>query len=165
MPNHVTNKLIFDSDVFEQLSDLCTNGTLDFRKLIPTPPEMYHGDLSREDEVDFACNWMSWSKVHWGTKCNAYGGTIEVVDGTCVLLFDTAYSVPYPVISALNNVLQKSFIHKYYDEGGNFWGIDTWQFRGPRVIRASTQKNKQDDHAKLCIELKGYDPTAESDEQ
>lgn len=169
MPNHVTNKLIFDASHVEAIKEgACTDGQFDFEKLIPSPPHMYRGNISAEDEQDFPINWNSWSRANWGTKWNAYNCNIEVMeDGKASLQFDTAWSVPYPVISAFANRFQIPFEHRYYDEGHNFWGVETWgkgTLPGELILRTSKRKKLAADRNALCIELKSYSPDEDDDE-
>lgn len=48
-------------------------------------------------------NWYNWSCANWGTKWNSYNGEWDYEDGLseAVLKFDTAWSVPIPVLEAL----------------------------------------------------------------
>lgn len=166
MPNHVTNKLLFASaDAGKVLTECAGRGRLlDFGTLVPEPPGLYHGDLSSEDEEDFPLNWLSWSKQNWGTKRNSYGckaGTAP--DGRAFVQFDTAWSLPYPVLAALANKYRVAFEHRYFDEGHNFWGVETWGLDNDTPIRLTKRKSDGADKQALCMELKGYDPDAEDE--
>lgn len=136
-------------------AECVTNGTFDFASLIPPPPQIYLGNLSAEDSRDFQCNWDTWNRANWGTKWGAYDGLVGELDGGLGFIqFDTAWSVPYPVIAALANRYKCQFEHRYFDEGHCFWGVEIWA-DGSRV---SKRYKHDDDYAPLCIELKGYDP-------
>jgi len=165
MPNHVTHKITFAADQLAAvLARIGDGSSFDFARLIPQPAQMYHGCLSGTDEEDFTCNWLSWQRENWGTKWNAYAFTHGVNGDLAFIKFDTAWSIPYPVIAAFNNVFPElPFEHKYFDEGHNFWGIETWE-GSSRVHRVSKHFKRADDEALLCIELKGYDPAADDDE-
>lgn len=163
MPNHVTHKILFEASRLDEIkAAICDEDCVDFEKLIPSPPQMYHGNLSSQDDQDFQCNWNTWSRENWGTKWNAYQGKTGVADdGRAFIKFDTAWSIPYPVIAAFCNRFQVPFEHRYFDEGHNFWGIETWsvdKWSGDRVTRTEKRFNKAEDKNALCIELKGYDP-------
>lgn len=167
MPNHVTHKLIFESQHADRVFAMCPNGTLDFNLLIPQPPEVYRGCLSAEDEDDFPCNWHSWNREHWGTKWGAYDGRTAIEGDVAVVVFDTAWSVPYPILSALNNRLQVPFEHRYYDEGDNFWGIEKWgehKHDTGRVMRISKRWSDPEDQQALQLELKGRADEEDDDE-
>lgn len=165
MPNHVTNKISFEATHAEHVfSSVCTEGLLDFNKLIPKPPHIYRGSLSSEDEKDFTCNWLDWSNENWGTKWSAYNGSCNVVDGMAVITFDTAWSVPYPVLSAFSNRFNVPFEHRYFDEGHGFWGIETWKSVDGIVKRTGKRKSNLEDKKALCVELKGYDPDINNEE-
>ena len=162
MPNHVTNKVTFDAALSaEQVRTVCReDGCLDFEKLIPSPPHMYRGNLSSDDENDFPCNWLSWHRENWGTKWGAYDGSLTIEDGRVILKFDTAWSAPYPIMAALANKFGVPFEHRYFDEGHGFWGIDTWG----TYDRTKKKFKVQEDFIPLCIELKEYDPTKEEED-
>ena len=54
MPNHVTNKIIFDAAESERVfAAICPSGLFDFDALIPRQIQTYIGDISSEDEKDF----------------------------------------------------------------------------------------------------------------
>lgn len=165
MPNHVTHRLIFDAAKAEEIFAAIRSDDrpFDFEKLVPSPPQMYHGNISSSDEQDFPCNWNSWSRENWGTKWNAYDASTSVDGDKATIEFDTAWSIPYPVIAAFCNRFQVPFEHRYFDEGHNFWGIETWEadrWSGNRVTRHEKRYKKPEDKNALCIELKGYDPDA-----
>ncbi len=60
-------------------------------------------------------------------------------------------------MSALYNALGVSMVHRYYDEGCNYWGIEKW---GPGNGRKLKRYKSPDDLAEL-EELFGY--TEETD--
>lgn len=168
MPNHVTHKIEFDAAKAEEIfSAVCPKGEFDFNILIPEPAHMYHGSTSSEDEQDFPCNWNSWHRENWGTKWGAYAGTIGIENGKAFIKFDTAWSVPYPVLSAFANKFRVPFEHRYYDEGGNYWGVEQWGYREYEkdvFQRIAKRKSNKADEVPLCMELKGYDPNKEEEE-
>ena len=102
MPNHITTVIEFTGkqENIEKIFELIAgeNGEIDFNKLIPTPDNIYQGNIGqKEREIYGENNWFDWNVKHWGTKWNAYG--ICVDDNT--LSFDTAWSFPEPVMDAL----------------------------------------------------------------
>ena len=158
MPNHVTNKITFEASKADQIIALCCKyGQIDFKKLIPQPTEIYLSNLSSEDIKDFPCNWSNWNRENWGTKWNAYGGAVGREGDSAYIKFDTAWSVPYPIISAFANIFKVPFVHKYCDEFDNFWGIEVWsvdEYSGP-LRRTSKRKALAEDKVKLHEELIG----------
>lgn len=171
MPNHVTNKIIFDvkegSKVF---NDVCPEGKFDFNLLIPAPLGLYNGNVGKEEKEDFKLNWYDWNIENWGTKWNAYNQTICSDDGNgkAYIKFDTAWSVAYPVIAAFANKFNIPFLLKYYDEGENFWGIEDYgidEFAPDYISRLAKHFMLEGDRKYLCIELKGYDPDKLDDEE
>lgn len=161
MPNNVTNKLIFapGQSIAHIIAVCCTDGKqFDFNTIIPCPLSIYRGDLTAEDEKDFKGGWDEWNRSHWGTKWNAYTGSVGVDDNRWFIRFDTAWSIPRPVIVAIANKFKMPFEHRYYDEGANFWGIETWEVRHGLAVRVDARKSEKADRQRLCIELRGYDP-------
>lgn len=166
MPNHVTHKLIFDAKEAENIfGTIVKDGNFDFNTLIPQPLHIYRGDISSDDEKDFPQNWFSWNKENWGTKWNAYQTKTEICENIAWIVFDTAWSIPYPIMAAFANKFHIPFEHRYFDEGHNFWGIERWNSDDScdHIHRCYKRKNDDGDKRSLCIELKGYDPDDEDE--
>jgi hypothetical protein len=168
MPNHVTHKIEFDETKAEEIfPSVCPKGDFDFRLLIPEPAHIYLGSISAEDEQDFTCNWSSWNRANWGTKWNCYDCKTGIENGKAFIKFDTAWSIPYPVLTAFANKFKVPFEHRYYDEGGNFWGIERWGYREDFekdvFQRIAKRKSDKADEVSLCMELKGYAPNREEE--
>lgn len=167
MPNHVTNKIVFAAAHMPRvLEAIAGTRQVDFAKLIPMPAHVYCGSLGKEDQEDFKANWYDWSLANWGTKWNAYDCSNGNDGEAAWIQFDTAWNIPRPVIVAFANTLNIDFEHKYFDEGHNFWGVETWK-SGNNVMgatRMTKRASHEDDFAPLCIELKGYDPSREDGE-
>jgi Ferredoxin-like domain in Api92-like protein len=168
MPNHVTNKIVFSADKADEVfKSVCPNGKFDFEILVPSPPHLYQGGLSGEDEKDFPLNWLSWNRENWGTKWNCYDQSCGIEDGKAFIKFDTAWSAPYPIMAAFCNKFNIPFEHRYFDEGENFWGIDTWgekAYSPGHVERMNKAYNRPEDRQRLALELKGRSPDAEDDD-
>lgn len=167
MPNHVTNKIVFSADrAAEVFAAVCPEGRFDFSILIPVPLHVFAGNLGSEEEKDFPVNWYAWNLENWGTKWGAYACSSGIENGAAFIKFDTAWSVPYPVISAFANKFKIPFKHLYFDEGHNFWGVETWgEVRDQKITRAEKRRDNQDDFKTLCMELKGYDPTKREEDE
>jgi hypothetical protein len=171
VPNHVTNRITFAADKApEVFAAVIRDGRFDFETLVPSPPHMYHGNLSARDEEDFPVNWRSWQSDNWGTKWNCYDTSHGIgADGKAFIQFDTAWSPPYPVMAAFCNRFNTPFEHRYFDEGSNFWGIDTWSADIPyepnntRVTRTEKRYKKPEDEEALSRELKPQWHEEESD--
>ena len=113
---------------------------VDFNKLIPEPITMYHGDLSGKDSNDFSGhNWSDWHRANWNTKWNAYKS--EFNDDEFWIKFETAWSIPYPIIVAVANTLKhSSFVHAYVCEYGEFWGTEVWENQNRILIDGNFMK-------------------------
>lgn len=158
MPNHVINKIIFDKQHADQVFEICPSGTLDFNRLVPMPLHVYRGDCTQEDDTDFKWTWYNWSIENWGTKWNAYEGSIKIEGDKAIVLFRTAWSVPYPIISAFANRFNICFEHKYFDEGEGFWGVEKWgfdEFNREHIHRTIKRRSFEEDKKSLGIELWG----------
>lgn len=159
MPNYVTNKLTFDAAQAEEVfGAICPNGNLDFELLVPSPPHIFRGNLGEHEERDFPLNWYSWNVQNWGTKWNCGDSSCGINnEGKAFIQFDTAWSVPYPVIAAFSNRFKIPFEHRYFDEGHCFWGIEIWDrdICGNQT-RITKRRGIPEDERTLCLELKGY---------
>ena len=133
MPNHVTNAIEFaNQEDFElaKIQLLNEEGHVDFKLLVPIPPNIYLGNTSQVDHQDFGTfNWYDWNRNNWGTKWNAYD--TEVKEELRIIRFDTAWSPPYPVIVALSRHVP-NFTHYYIEETYESWGKEVWR-EGSRV--------------------------------
>jgi len=91
--------------------------------------EEYENDgityLSNFKETDY-CNWYDWACDNWGTKWNS-ADTSATLDGNAInYIFDTAWSVPYPVISKIASLegvemVQERFIEEGMQSAGEYY--------------------------------------------
>lgn len=155
MPNHIANRITFAADKAAEVFAVVIRGEgFDFETLVPSPPNMYHGDLSASDDEDFKVNWSNWNRENWGTKWNAYQGKHGVDKDVAFIEFQTAWAPPWPVMAAFCNLFQIPFEHRYFDEGENFWGIDTWgpsKWGDKRIQRLEKRYNKPEDRRALAL--------------
>lgn len=161
MPNYVASKLVFDAAKAEEvLAGVTLNGRVfDFEALVPSPPNMYHGNLSADDNREFKVNWSNWCVQNWGTKWNSHNVTTGIEpDGRAFIMFQTAWDVPYPIIAAFINRFVIPFELRYADEMPNFWGIDTFGYElydkeMARVVRLKRDRDRAEDRDRLMLEL------------
>lgn len=104
MPNHVTNKIEFygEKENIKKVLELIEGEyeCIDFNKIIPTPENIYQGNLGEEERRLYGSNnWYDWNCANWGTKWNAYSSRFDEENDT--IYFDTAWSSPTPVLDAL----------------------------------------------------------------
>jgi len=74
-------------------------------------------------------SWYEWSVEHWGTKWNAYSlrRVARVSPTELTFMFDTAWSVPKPVLDKLAELFPSLTIRTAsWDEGGNFAATGKW---------------------------------------
>lgn len=183
MPNHITNRLIIqgpEQDLaklvkqvsaapldhhFAKVAEDSNVPVFSFDNIVPMPPEVFRGDLSREDETKFpgTLNWYGWSCKFWGTKWNCYDVSIEQEEGCVVYRFDTAWSSPNPVIKVLaasypNLVIEHTYIDE--DSHGRNHGINCYA-HGGLVSEESFDGDKAEPDgqlAKIFQEIKGRNP-------
>jgi hypothetical protein len=109
---------------------------LDFTKLVPEPnweentnsafvkEDTRRGDLTVKSGADFSFpDWYEWRCVHWGTKWNACSTGVDVQADEIGLSFDTAWSVPGPIIEQLAERFPRlRFEGTYIEEMQSFGG-------------------------------------------
>lgn len=164
MPNHVTNKILFAAKhATTVFPAVCPGGIFDFELLVASPPNMYRGHLSSEDDKDFRVNWGNWCVQNWGTKWNAYNCSTGFETDLAFITFDTAWAPPYPILAAFCNRFEIPFEHRWSDEGTNHWGVEMWDKDRDldHIQRVSKRVDDEADKVRLCLELKGYDPSDE----
>lgn len=161
MPNHVANRVTFAAAKADEVfAVVLRDGQFNFETLVPPPPNLYRGNLSSSDEKDFPVNWLSWSRENWGTKCNAYKCSHGVEGETAFINFQTAWNPPYPVMAAFCNRFNIPFEHRYFDEGENFWGIDTWggsKWPGSEVLIERLEKHYKREEDRRALALLYWD--------
>ena len=175
MPNHVTNEINVKCNPLVALRISLAIGNIsrnnievDFNRLIPSPPHVYRGNLSGQDERDFPLNWHTWNSENWGTKWNAYNSHLSYKGGNLVILFDTAWRTPRPFICAFANKFKMPFVLHSFDEGWNFALTEVWGKDAQRMtVRNLDHKNEMEYEllCDMCLRLKGYDPRERDEEE
>jgi hypothetical protein len=158
MPNWVSHKITFPAARAEEVFAAVKSEHLafDFTRLVPQPPNMYHGDVGRDEETDFPINFTTWNRANWGTKWNANESKCEVIGDKAVITFETAWSVCYPIIAAFINRFGVPFELRYCDEAPNFWGIETYgakQYNPEGIVRLTRHRDRAEDREPLQREF------------
>lgn len=132
MPNHVTNEIIFRNVGAETQAHILAlvenaKGEIDFDVLVPTPKNIWWGNVGSDHEATFKRTAMDWSRENWGTKWNAYGQKPrEQTEDTLTIVFDTAWNPPANWLCALFNTLLLPFEVNILSEG---WDrAQSWSF-------------------------------------
>lgn len=74
---------------------------VDFAAIVPPPPNIETGGCTGTHADGVVC-WYEWNVANWGTKWGGYSASDKALPGDlCELRFDTAWSHPYPIITAL----------------------------------------------------------------
>lgn len=118
----------WESEDFEEV----IKPVFSFRNVIKPPnTELYNkSNLSFDNgEAQSPEGWYMWNIENWGTKWDLSDvNMIDEMEGKLIYTFDTAWSPPVPVMQALaKKYPHLTIIHKYYEAGNDFYGIDRYQ--------------------------------------
>jgi hypothetical protein len=143
MPNHVYNSVTIEGSP-EQVKDvqkfLATPTFMNesgeelifnFAKLISIPKDKVgeyhtvHGFVKGEESGHTEYNWYEWNVKNWGTKWNAYEVSSEIDGGSISYHFNTAWSIPEPIIHALADYARQGGItFDWHAEEEQGWGAE-----------------------------------------
>ena len=111
MPNHTQNIVSIETNTNVQeeilaLQELKTDlkikeGKFDFNGIIPMPQDIKKGD-----------NWYDFSRLHWGTKWNAY--EVEILqdeDWSLFVSFLTAWDSPRGIVEKIKAYCNQHHLH------------------------------------------------------
>ncbi len=160
MANVITNILTFHGpqhrihDLKAAIqSDELGCGTIDFNKIIPTPPDISQKPVSLEGMLDpKAKNWFQWNPANWGSRENAYGfQNLKYRATPNTMLFATGWSAPHKVIQKLSEMFPDLGItHQWADENMGF-------NCGIRVYRAGQfQEEVLPERSRVAYEFGAY---------
>jgi hypothetical protein len=131
MPNHIKNLIAINSEetsmerimeIFEAIKNEDAGiGSIDFNKIIPTPPDIYQGNLGAEEEAKYGeKTWLHFNTSRWNTKWPAYDFD-AFEDGSTCIGFNTAWSSPNPILQKLSEMFPDAhFKHLWSDEDFGF---------------------------------------------
>lgn len=177
MPNHVTIKVTLTgpTQVLNEiershiLNDV--EPFLDFNSIIPMPvsmnitcpPRVEEQEIALQNQIRYGCQtWYEWSIENWGTKWNSYDFSHYREDDTLVMNFQTAWSLPDPVLLELTDLYPEIVLHlECVEEGGFFAG--TLVMAHGQVV-ADDLSEDDDVWYEYCKRLTGYDPREDEDE-
>ncbi|WP_051940696.1 hypothetical protein [Stenoxybacter acetivorans] len=140
-----------------------------FEGICPMPQELNLVDAGNNPELSAAYernlerfgakNWYDWRLINWGTKWDAYESYVSVSDDCIDLSFDTAWSPPEGIYSAICAVYPTlSLRADYFEEGcffaGYYLGADG---------ELEDYPCEEDGVIDFACEVFGYDPTDFSD--
>lgn len=109
-------------EFFESIGDgIESKQPINFEKIITPPDNLFRGNLGRQEEEYCRANnipdWYSWNNANWGTKWNASDGFVEMKADSVVVLFNTAWALPIPIIEKIEKMVMDKFIDlKIYGE-------------------------------------------------
>ena len=166
MPNHVTNVLRVSGDpeqvraMFEAIKDDKIGlGSLDFNKVIPMPAHIFRGNLGMAEREKYGKdNWYDWSISNWGTKWNAYE-TKYTSDRS--VYFESAWDSPINIVESFIQKFKLTCTYRAICEGGIFWFIREYE----NGMLISIRDQLPEDRSQLYIDLRGYDPYADDEDE
>lgn len=151
MPNWVKNRIEFYctyNEFLDMVDKYCPKNEygyreFDFEKIIPMPDYISRDavELTREGGMVPQNNWYAWSIKNWGTKWNASKG--EVIEKEKVIVFNTAWTPPHPVIEALAELTRLSFTHYWADEDRGYKAGETVCGHGTTYIETYPDRSEK----------------------
>lgn len=103
-------------------------------------------------------NWYEWSCANWETKWNAYDAKYT---SDRSIYFETAWSAPLNIVEEFIDMFKLSCTYRSMCEGSLFWFIREYENGLIKDIRHKLDE----DYKKLYIELCGYDPDEEYEDE
>ena len=87
---------------------------INFEKIIPPPENIFRGNIGNKEreycEKNNIPNWYDWNTANWGTKWNAsYCELNSNQEGHMVLLFETAWALPVPILERIEEMVRQDF--------------------------------------------------------
>ena len=167
MPNNVTNVLKVHGDeekvkaMFEAVkTDELGIGSMDFNKIIPTPDNIFQGNLGTAEREKYGKNnWMDWNTSNWGSKWNSYGYSetvAEEFDGSCIEFFTAWCGVPKIMETLAGQYPDLCFEYKWADEdlGSNVGHIE---YEDGEETFSSIPNGQSKEAYELASEVHGID--------
>lgn len=163
MPNHVTNEITIDGtkEQIKQVLDSIQGKdsrdnvmAIDFNKIIPTPPNIFQGNLGEAERKKYGRNnWYDWNRDNWGTKWNAYDTRAEFD----VVTFDTAWAHPFPVILALSNKFPEVTFHVRFADEDTGHNLGDYVIKAGEELEDNSPEEGTEEAIKFACDVKGYD--------
>lgn len=126
--------------------------------------EMYHnGQVYIDNYKKYGCTtWYDWCINYWGTKWNSYSNR---QDGEDIIIFETAWSNPGPVILGLSKIYPEAEIeHWWADEDmGNNDGYRFYQ--GKEIIDENSCASCSNEAYEIYIKCWGESMCLEQDRE
>ena len=103
-------------------------------------------------------NWYEWSYANWGTKWNAYETKYTSERS---VYFESAWSSPIDIVESFIQKFKLTCTYRAICEGSCLWFIR--EYENGNLI--SVRNKLDEDHKQLYIDLRGYDPDAEDEDE
>lgn len=164
MPNHITNIISFEDVSNERVnkileaikSDEFGIGSIDFNKIIPTPPDIYQGNLGAEESRLYGDKtWLNFNVANWGCKWNAYEHS--PYDGGDRVEFLTAWSAPHPILEQLTKQYPDVLIfHRWCDEDFGY-NVGEREYQDGTCIFENIPTGGSKEAYEIAAEIQGND--------
>jgi hypothetical protein len=97
--------------------------------------------------------WHDWSRANWGTKWNAY----EQKEEACLIVFDTAWSTPFPVMEALSKQHPNITFEIGYADEDMGQNCGRYELRDGKMTDQWHPEFGTEDAVRFACKIKGYD--------
>lgn len=165
MANHITNIITFENSSEDRLKEILDGiknddegiGTIDFNKIVPTPPDIYQGNLGQEEmERSDEKNLHSFNIKNWGTKSNSFFHS-PYNEGENVIEFCTAWSEPYPILLALSQKYPDVQIHHQYADDDLGYNVGERYYKDGQIISEDVPDGGSKQAYEMSARIQGYD--------
>lgn len=186
MPNYVSNRIRVRGErgaveaLVHKAGSAREGAVVSLGAFVPQPPDLNQGGCSHPHrygsytEEDLKC-WYPWNVTNWGTKWDATNSRVRyeeagalnqlaeaagpVPEVEAVLLFETAWSPPTPVLEAMTAQHPDVDIeHEWLDEGYCTQGMAVYGRDGTKSVEYYSAEDER--VRDLSMELRGHDPWA-----
>lgn len=130
---------------------------IDFEKIIPTPDNLFRGNLGADEEKyckdNNIPNWYEWNRENWGTKWNAaYCEVKDFGKYRKVLFFETAWSLPLPILEKIEQMLINDYkgleiYGEFIEEGYGHAGFINMNRNGGHINEVTIKVDEDQDYS------------------
>jgi len=108
-----------------------------------------------DNERLYGCrDWYGWSTSNWGTKWNAYDTIENDIDE---VLFQTAWSNPYPVMVALSAKYPDAIFHVRFADEDFGHNVGEYSLQNGHVIDENIPEGGSEEAYEMAADITGYE--------
>jgi hypothetical protein len=129
---------------------------VDFNMLIPMPESVLNSEVGSNGlEMMDPRGWYGWSVTYWGTKWNGYSASWEELgDGRVRLIFDTAWSHPEPVVTALSEKFPDEVLEVQWADEDLGYNLGSYKIQGGEVSDFNQPDGGSDEANEMAAQIK-----------